>query len=369
MQKNTSKKIAYLSSSAEKTGVHRFSNDLINQLKLNSEVVLIKFNYHSGYLELHRNDTVKRIKKGWKKLGKTFFIFSLRKHIPQYPCYFIENQNLSFLKKKGILFVLDTFYTTHPKNWYERIQGKFLYSGISSYNKVLVCSHFTKKTLVKSFRLSEKKIQVFHLSYDKSLYQPKNVPSEKFYNLFPQLNHHDFFFHISTAEPRKNLHRIIKAFQKVSAKHDTLLMVFAGKINASTQLTLNQFIDKLNLTHKVLFLGMISDSDLVDLYNKATGFIFPSITEGYGYPALEAQACHCPTVTSQGNSLEEISGPLSYSCNPFSTQSIIDAMNQLLAHKVISKEQIIENETWLTQFSTQPLANHILDQIDLNANT
>ena len=41
----------------------------------------------------------------------------------------------------------------------------------------------------------------------------------------------------------------------------------------------------------------LTDEELVEQYQGATAFVFPSLYEGFGIPPLEAQACDCPVIS------------------------------------------------------------------------
>jgi glycosyltransferase involved in cell wall biosynthesis len=55
-------------------------------------------------------------------------------------------------------------------------------------------------------------------------------------------------------------------------------------------------------------LGYVTDDDLAALYARAVCLAFPSITEGFGIPLLEAMALGCPVVSSTAASLQEVGG-------------------------------------------------------------
>jgi glycosyltransferase involved in cell wall biosynthesis len=67
-------------------------------------------------------------------------------------------------------------------------------------------------------------------------------------------------------------------------------------------------IERLGLSERVRLLGFVDDNDLPALYNLAWAFAYPSIYEGFGFPALEALACGIPVVTADNSSLPEVVG-------------------------------------------------------------
>ncbi len=66
----------------------------------------------------------------------------------------------------------------------------------------------------------------------------------------------------------------------------------------------------------VIFVGRVTDGELKALYENARLFLFPSLTEGFGLPALEAMACGCPVIASNGGAIPEVTGEAAAYCNP-----------------------------------------------------
>ncbi|HET9222950.1 MAG TPA: glycosyltransferase family 1 protein [Roseiflexaceae bacterium] len=137
-----------------------------------------------------------------------------------------------------------------------------------------------------------------------------------------------FVLFVSTLEPRKNLVRLIEAFARaadggwgmgVSASptpiphppSPDLHLVLAGRRGWLYE-EIFATIERLGLSERVRLLGFVDDNDLPALYNLAWAFAYPSIYEGFGFPALEALACGVPVVTADNSSLPEVVGdPLS----------------------------------------------------------
>ena len=87
---------------------------------------------------------------------------------------------------------------------------------------------------------------------------------------------------------------------------------------------------ELSLEHAVKFTGYVDWDDVPVFYNAAELLAFPSICEGFGLPVMEAMACGLPVVTSYGSSLEEVAGGAAVLVDPYSIQSIADAMEKVL---------------------------------------
>lgn len=144
----------------------------------------------------------------------------------------------------------------------------------------------------------------------------------------------EFLLFVSTIEPRKNLVRLIEAFARVVADKGQagpdLSLVIAGRkgwlyeeVFAAAQ--------RAELGGRVRFLDFIDDAHLPALYNLARAFVYPSLYEGFGLPALEALACGTPVVTAAVSSLPEVAGEAAVLVDPLSVESIAGGIARALA--------------------------------------
>ncbi|TWI64327.1 glycosyltransferase involved in cell wall biosynthesis [Pseudoduganella lurida] len=76
--------------------------------------------------------------------------------------------------------------------------------------------------------------------------------------------------------------------------------------------------------------GFVSDDDLVSLYNSTALFVFPSLQEGFGLPALEAMSCGVPTIGSNNSSIPEVIGRADALFDPTSVKAIAAKMQHVL---------------------------------------
>ena len=119
-----------------------------------------------------------------------------------------------------------------------------------------------------------------------------------------------FILTAAKLDPRKNPIALIHAFallpEKIQRSHQ---IIFIGEIETTHHEELIQAANHagLNVNHLV-FTGYVDDADLVKLYSCCTAFVFPTLHEGFGLPALEAMACGAPTIASGVTSLPEVIG-------------------------------------------------------------
>jgi len=148
------------------------------------------------------------------------------------------------------------------------------------------------------------------------------------------------FFHcIGFFKEIKNPMRILKAFEKFKLSHPSLntKLLLAGHIGGKRA---NDILELTKTIDDVIYVGRVSDNELVELYKNSLGLIFPSLYEGFGIPIIEAQSFGCPVVTSNISAMPEVAGGGAIIVDPLSIEEIENAFYELVtksSNKLISR--------------------------------
>jgi len=113
-----------------------------------------------------------------------------------------------------------------------------------------------------------------------------------------------FLLHVGASQPRKNRDGVLRIFAKVSDQFSGQL-VFAGE---PLTMGLRALAGQLGIGQRVLEVVKPENKVLEALYNGALALIYPSLSEGFGWPIIEAQACGCPVITSNAGPCPEVAG-------------------------------------------------------------
>ncbi|MBU2848916.1 glycosyltransferase [Acidithiobacillus ferriphilus] len=149
----------------------------------------------------------------------------------------------------------------------------------------------------------------------------------------------------SAIEERKNPEHLIRAFALLpKAVRNDIQLVFIGKFtHPDYKYSLLALAAQSGLDdNDVLFTGYVPDNDLVRLYAACDLFVFPSLHEGFGLPALEAMACGAPTIASDTTSLPEVMGWDEALFDPNEPQSIAHSMERVLTNERF-RQQLIQH--------------------------
>lgn len=138
-----------------------------------------------------------------------------------------------------------------------------------------------------------------------------------------------FILSVGVKEARKNLVRLIQAFEELHRDLPDFDLALVGPTLWRHQI-LAEAIKASGLRDRVRLIEYVSDEELRSLYSRARLFVHPSLYEGFGLPVLEAMACGAPVVASNSTSIPEVAGDAAVLVDPTNVHAIAEAMRQVL---------------------------------------
>jgi glycosyltransferase involved in cell wall biosynthesis len=246
-----------------------------------------------------------------------------------------------FPNRPMVQTVHDLCFMRHPewfpatKNLYYRL---FIGPTARRADLVLADSQATAEDIRALLLIPEQRIRVVPLGVGAEFY-PR--PQEEQHAVrakygFPE----QFFLFVGTLEPRKNLVRLIQAWDRT---YDSGLsdLVVAGRRGWKADPILAA-IRQVRHQEALHLPGFVADGDLPALLSAAQAFIWPSLMEGFGLPLLEAMACGAPVLTSNDSSIPEVVGHAAMLVDPTSEGQMAEAMTAL-AHDDRLRTALSEN--------------------------
>jgi len=199
-------------------------------------------------------------------------------------------------------------------------------------NHLVAISQFTRQEAISLFKVPDQKLTIVPAAKGEQF--SVSVPTPATISALQTKYHlpNKFLLYLGTIEPRKNIKRLIAAFQAaVEPETDTSLVLAGGRGWSAQQLLADA-------GPRVITTGYIDDSDRPLLYNLALALVFPSLYEGFGLPPLEAMACGTPVITSRTASLPEVVGDAALLVDPTNTAELTQAIRQLLSSPQLREE-------------------------------
>ena len=176
---------------------------------------------------------------------------------------------------------------------------------------IITVSNFAKEEIIHQLNLESNQISVIYHGYDDTLF-------------YRQSGAKPYFFHVSMYQPKKNVEKIIEAYQLIKDENKLPLIIVCPNYP-------NKISDE-----KIQLITAKTESKQIAKYLKeAYAFIFPSTHESFGMPLLEAMACGVPVITSNSTACKEITKDAAILVDSNSTEEIKNAMQLLMNDKTL----------------------------------
>jgi len=229
----------------------------------------------------------------------------------------------SILRKRQVVMIHDAqiylnpeSYSTVFRSWYRIMlpalgQRAKVVATVSNYSKVQL-ERFGVVPRDKAVVVYNGSDHIDHITEDDSIFARHKITKES------------YLFAVGSLAPHKNLARLMQAAAKRST--DAPELIIAGGGNKTV------FRDAgLEPPYGVRMLGHVSDGELKALYSHALALVFPSITEGFGLPPVEAMRCGCPVIATTGGAVPEVCGEAALLVDPFEPERWTEAMNRIVS--------------------------------------
>lgn len=258
------------------------------------------------------------------------------------------------LKAKKVITVHDLAFKKYPQfyNMSKRWHKTWLTPGsIKKADKIIAVSSATKGDLIDLFGTPEEKIKVIHNGIA-SIFKLLNLSNMEKEQKKKKYGFKRLILFVGTIEPRKNLKTLIEAFDSFVENEPDLGLIVCGKKGWLCDGILNEISD-----HKMIrYLDYVPTQELVELYNLAEIFVYPSFYEGFGFPPLEAMACGTPVITSNTSSLPEVTGDAALLVDPADSRQIAEGITRLLNDKILRDDLIQKGLRRVKTFSWKKTA-------------
>jgi len=275
---------------------------------------------------------------------------------------FLSPDNFCSIRTKvpTLLVVHDLAYVHFPQFlrlrellYYRYFMPKF----VKRANRIVTVSNFTKQDIVQQFGVSPEKIEVAYNGI-RAMFQPiKEEEKIAFQEKYTEGC--DYFFYVGAIHPRKNIHRLIEAFNKFKTNtNSTTKLVLAGRFRWQTNEVTLAF-EKATHKEDILFLGYIEEEILPKLMAAALGLVYVSHFEGFGVPLLEAMYCEIPIIAANTSSLPEVAGNAALLVNPDDSIAIGEAMERIDKASPLRLALINEGKKQREKFSWQASATTV----------
>lgn len=232
-----------------------------------------------------------------------------------------------------VLTVHDLIYALFPA-YHKRLNYWYLTRAMPVYCRhataIIAVSEATKRDLVKLYGVDPSKVTVVYEAASTHFRQPSPARIDAVRQTYDLPER--FLIHLGTIEPRKNLTRLLDAFQILRQSFPDLHLVLAG---ARGWLYDDFFarIDSEGLSDVVRPLGWVPDDHLPAVIAAASLAVQPSLYEGFGLPILEHMACGQVVAASSSGAHPEVGGDAAAYFDPLDVAAMAAVIGRLLSDR------------------------------------
>ncbi len=278
--------------------------------------------------------------------------WELFRKIPKCDLFFSPHYNIPLLPiraKKRVVTIHDAYPLAFAQTltFAQKAYAKLFFAAAMKYSdQIVTVSEFSKQELQK-YCPSQKPIHVIPNTLSPQFTYQEGAKDE------------EYLLCVGNVKPHKNLLRLVQAYARLMPK-EKLLIIGKKEGLLTRDETVLDFVEQ-HLKNRIIFTGYVPDKELPALYSGAKLFIFPSYYEGFGFPPLEAMACHCPALVARAASLPEVCGDAVEYVDPLSVDSIYEGMKSLLQNPSRRLELVEKGKERAAQYHPESSAQRYIE--------
>lgn len=211
-------------------------------------------------------------------------------------------------------------------NLNSRIEDWLVGNRWQTIDQVITVSEHSRRDLLAHVPLHADQVSVTPLGLDAERFRPAEQRHEG----------RPYVFCVAGSDPTKNVGVLVEAFAALPDNvRNRFDLILAGDVCKREDI--RAAVDHRGLSAQVKLVGLVSDAELVTLYQQATVFVFPSLYEGFGLPVLEAMGCGCPVICSNASSLPEAAGEAAVFVDPRRAEQLAQELARVLESTDLQK--------------------------------
>ncbi|MRR31409.1 glycosyltransferase family 1 protein, partial [bacterium] len=237
------------------------------------------------------------------------------------------------------------------------VQKFFVENSAKRVTRVITISEFTRGDIIKRLGIPGEKI-------DAILLAPKEMEARHQASWDELILKHrinrPYVFVLSSKSPHKNIPRLVEAFLRANHKLEHAYQLIIGGHLPDRAGIARQIKTVVDESSDIRVTGYISDDELVELLAHATVYVFPSLYEGFGLPALEAMAVGVPVTSSDRASLPEVCGDAAIYIDPTDIEAMAASLVNVMSDSELRARLIAAGYENLKRFSWDTAARQTL---------
>lgn len=213
------------------------------------------------------------------------------------------------------------------------LQRSLLPAILRRADAILTPSASTRRDLLRLLGVDPQRVAVTHLAADPAFHRVPTEADEARVVAARGLPER-YLLAVCTLEPRKNLVRLVQAFERIAGDHPGLRLLLVGG-RGWRDAGIQQALERSPARHLIDAPGYVAFDELQIIYRRALALCYPSLYEGFGLPVVEAMASGAPVLVSRGSSLDEVAAGAAVTVDPLDVQAMAEGMDRLVRDEAL----------------------------------
>jgi glycosyltransferase involved in cell wall biosynthesis len=310
------------------TGTSRYVKCLINSLESSGKNV-IQFSPPRNKISRLCEDA--NIRGIYRNVYRHFFL-SQKMNNENLDCAFFPDYIIPpGYHKKSVVVIHDLSFITHP-HFYSKLFVNYytrqLKASLKKNPLIAAVSRTTRAAVIKELNVNKNNIFLLQGYRDQSFPAIEQQKTNQLYLLY-----------VGHIEPRKNLTFLIENFLKWQMQnHIDIKLILAGEIWINSP-EIKLLIGKYSNSPSIEFKGYVTEAELEQLYQNASGFVHTSFVEGFGFPVLDAMHYNLPIICTKNTATDEITEGQSITVDPVNNKELLNSFDLLYDEITQDKNQ------------------------------
>lgn len=276
-------------------------------------------------------------------------------HVPHYnvPIFYrgkmiVTIHDLTHLKLKQFL-----------PNKFAYLYAKFMmWIAIKKSSVVLTVSENSKQDILQYFKVNPDKIKVIYNGVGEEFRKKSKDEIDYLYEKYNIPRNKKILMYAGNLKPHKNIEKLLEAFSLLEDKENYVLLIVGKAFENYT--VLDEKEKQLGIKDYIINTGSLTQEQIIDVYNLADLFIFPSLYEGFGLPIIEALACGTKVISSNTSSLPEVGGDVIEYFDPNNASEICEKI-KASEHTEFNEEKV---KNWLKNFDWKKISEEVKESFN-----
>lgn len=316
---------------------------------------------------------------GWDRLNVIYDYFFLKKQIGKVnpdvihftnPLELNMHYNMGGLNGRSIV----TFHDLTPylfKTMIFRGNSKLLWPiyrhllfFVKNVKHIISVSRNTRDDLIKFLDVPPEKITVIHHGPPEVKCSDDRQESEDIDDSWAveEITQKNYILYVGAASPQKNVDMLIEMLTYLLDNFKSLDvdLLITGSIHPRDKRRLDAIAQNYGVGDRVKYTGFLKGRKLGEVYANASCVAFPSLYEGFGFPALEAMQAGVPLIASDASSIPEVVGEAGILVEPVNAEKFASAVSKVLTDPDLAKDLVERGKQRLKKFSWKKTAQETL---------